>query len=91
MVWEDKAYGLIAWKQNNEFGHHTPLAFDNPDWRKLADAFGWQGHWVENSQDLAPTLNQALAKSGPSLVVLPIDYRENDLLTKHLGEISCPI
>ncbi|MCP4754928.1 MAG: acetolactate synthase large subunit, partial [Proteobacteria bacterium] len=35
MVWEDKSYGLIAWKQNNQFGHHTDLAFDNPDWLLL--------------------------------------------------------
>jgi len=28
---------------------------------------------------------------GPSLVVVPIDYRENLLLTKRLGELTCPI
>ena len=91
MVWEDKAYGLIAWKQTNEFGRHTPLSFGNPDWVQLAHAFGWTGHWVNNSRDLNATLEQAFADSGPSLVVLPIDYRENPALTKKLGEISCPI
>ncbi len=34
MVWEDHAYGLIAWKQDNEFGRHTDLDFGNPDWRE---------------------------------------------------------
>ena len=46
LVWEDNEYGLIAWKQESHFGHHTDLAFGNPDWIKLADSFGWIGHFV---------------------------------------------
>jgi acetolactate synthase-1/2/3 large subunit len=91
MVWEDGGYGLIAWKQDNEFDRHTDLAFGNPDWLGLADAFGWSGHRVENSADLGSILEAALAEDGPSLVVIPIDYRENPLLTKKLGEITCTI
>ncbi len=91
MVWEDNAYGLIAWKQTNEFGRHTDLSFDNPDWMQLAKAFGWHGHHVTNSRDLKHTLEQTFNESGPSLVVLPIDYRENALLTERLGNIACPI
>ncbi len=30
-------------------------------------------------------------KTDPSLVVVPIDYRENMILTQRLGDISCPI
>lgn len=91
MVWEDKEYGLIAWKQTNSFGRHTDLAFDNPKWLELASAFGWNGHWVNNSRDLKDTLEGAFNEEGPSLVVLPIDYRENMKLTERLGDISCPI
>ena len=91
MVWEDNAYGLIAWKQEGEFGKHTDLAFGNPDWLQLAQAFGWHGQYVENSRDLAGVLEQALNETGPSLVVVPIDYRENMLLTQRLGEITCTI
>ena len=91
MVWEDKEYGLIAWKQDGQFGHHTNLSFGNPDWIMLADAFGWHGHFVADSADLEGTLEAAFNETGPSLVVIPIDYRENALLTKKLGEISCKI
>jgi len=91
MVWEDKAYGLIAWKQQNHFSHHTDLSFGNPDWLKLAEAFGWHGQFVERSAELADSLERAFAQKGPSLVVVPIDYRENDLLTRKLGEITCSI
>lgn len=91
MVWEDNEYGLIAWKQATHFGHHTDLAFGNPDWQLLAQSFGWNGHYVKASADLQATLNTALDEDGPSLVVIPIDYRENELLTKKLGEITCQI
>ncbi|NOX70925.1 MAG: acetolactate synthase large subunit [Gammaproteobacteria bacterium] len=91
MVWEDHAYGLIAWKQETHFGRHTDLAFGNPDWAKLAESFGWNGHIVDRSADLAKTLEVALDEAGPSLVVIPIDYRENALLTKKLGDITCTI
>jgi acetolactate synthase-1/2/3 large subunit len=91
MVWEDKEYGLIAWKQQTQFGTHTDLSFNNPDWLKLADAFDWKGHFVDNSKDLALTLEQAFNEAGPSLIVVPIDYRENMKLTERLGDIACPI
>jgi len=91
MVWEDRAYGLIAWKQDTEFGRHTDLSFTNPDWEALAAAFGWQGQIVDSAEGLAPVLEKALNHPGPSLVVVPIDYRENRLLTERLGNITCTI
>jgi acetolactate synthase-1/2/3 large subunit len=91
MVWVDGGYGLISWKQDNEFGRHTDLAFGNPDWVRLAEAFGWSGEYVQRSVDLAGAINRALAHEGPSLIALPIDYRENPRLTERLGQIVCPI
>ena len=91
MIWEDHMYGLIAWKQQNEFGKHTDLSFGNPDFVGLAKAFGSNGYRVEKTLELEQTLEQAFVADGPSLVVIPIDYRENDLLTKRLGNILCPI
>ena len=91
MVWGDNEYGLIAWKQEDHFGRHTDLAFGDPEWTTLAQAFGWQGHYVKNAASLAGTLEAAFDEDGPSLVVIPIDYRENLLLTRKLGEITCTI
>jgi acetolactate synthase-1/2/3 large subunit len=88
MVWVDGGYGLISWKQEAEFGRSTDLSFGNPDWLQLADAFGWQGEWVERSADLAPALRSALDHRGPSLLALPIDYRENLKLAARLGKLQ---
>ncbi|MDQ6978611.1 MAG: acetolactate synthase large subunit, partial [Mariprofundaceae bacterium] len=91
MVWQDHAYGLIAWKQQNQFGAHTDLSFGNPDWMMLAAAFGWQGHHVQHSTALADTLNTALNEDCPSLLIVDIDYAENMRLSERLGHIVCAI
>lgn len=91
MIWEDNMYGLIAWKQTNEFGKHTDLSFDNPDWMQLASAFGWHGHHVTKAEDLQITITTALNEAGPSLIVIPIDYRENAILTERMGNIEFTI
>ena len=88
MVWEDGGYGLIEWKQDNTYGSHTDLSFGNPDWAKLADSFGWGYDHVDDSTELLATITEALETPGPSLIVVPIDYRENAILTRRLGEIS---
>jgi acetolactate synthase-1/2/3 large subunit len=89
MVWEDHAYGLIEWKQQNQFGRNTELSFGNPDWLGLAAAFGWDGQYIDASDEVLPALERALNHQGPSLLVLPIDYRENQILTRKLGDLSC--
>ena len=91
MVWEDHAYGLIAWKQDTHFGRHTDLSFGNPDFVALAGAFGWNAHRCEESRELRATLERAFDEPGPSLVVVPIDYVENAKLTERLGNIGCSI
>lgn len=91
MVWEDGGYGLISWKQDQEFGEHTDLAFSNPDWSDLARSFGWQCEVIENARDLRDGIDRAIGHKGPSLIVIPIDYRENLLLTERLGDVQCTI
>ncbi len=91
MVWEDNEYGLISWKQNNQFGKHTDLGFNNPDFVKLAEAFGCVGMRIENAPDLKPALEKAFTYDVPVILSIPIDYRENAILSERLGHIQCPI
>jgi acetolactate synthase-1/2/3 large subunit len=88
VVWRDDGYGLIDWKQRNEFGRPFGVAFDNPDFVDYARSFGIAGFRPSSTADLYPTLMRALEVDGPSLVEVPIDYRENLRLTEHLGALS---
>lgn len=91
LIWEDNAYGLIEWKQDNQFGRHSDLRFSNPDFVKLAEAFGCIGMKVENSSEFKEALEQAFHYEKPVIMTVPIDYRENKILSQRLGTIRCPI
>ena len=88
VVWRDDGYGLIDWKQRNEFGRPFGVDFGNPDFVGFAESFGIAGFRVGSSADLYPTLMRALDVPGPSLVEVPIDYRENLRLTERLGALA---
>jgi acetolactate synthase I/II/III large subunit len=88
VIWRDDGYGLIDWKQRNEFGRPFGVEFGNPDFVAYAASFGIAGFRPESAADLLPTLHQALDVDGPALVEVPIDYRENLRLTERLGALS---
>ncbi|MBI2777057.1 MAG: acetolactate synthase large subunit [Chloroflexi bacterium] len=88
VVWRDDGYGLIDWKQRNEFGRPFGVEFGNPDFVDYARSFGIAGFRPTSADDLYPTLMKALEVDGPALVEVPIDYRENLRLTERLGALS---
>ena len=54
----------------------------------VTQIFGVPG---EENAHFMMSLEKAFRAEGPSLVAIPIDYRENALLTQRLGNILCPI
>ena len=88
VVWRDDGYGLIDWKQRNEFGRPFGVTFGNPDFLDYARSFGIAAFRPSSAAELAPTLAKALEVEGPSLVEVPIDYRENLRLTERLGALA---
>jgi acetolactate synthase-1/2/3 large subunit len=88
LLWVDNQYGLIKWKQEAGYGKHSHIDLLNPDFVKLADAFGWQSIEVTAAEQLIPAMEKAFKEqSKPTLVIVPVDYDENMKLTKRLGEI----
>jgi acetolactate synthase-1/2/3 large subunit len=88
VVWRDDGYGLIDWKQRNEFGRPYAVEFGNPDLVALAHSFGIPGFRPASADELYPTLMRALELDGPSVIDVPIDYAENVRLTERLGALS---
>jgi acetolactate synthase-1/2/3 large subunit len=92
MVWCDGEYGLIKWKQQNQFsGRHFDLKFNNPDFELLAKSFGIWGKTLKKPADLKPALAQAFRQPGPAIIAVPVDYAENQKLTRRLGELQVQI
>ena len=90
LVWND-GYGLIEWKQLNQFHRTSHVTFGNPDLVKFAESFGARGYRVEHTEDLMPVLRQAIAEPVVSVIDCPVDYDENLKLTEKLGKLVCPI
>ena len=85
VVWRDDGYGLIDWKQRNEFkASGWSLATGLRRLRRVVrdrrvpPVFGCRSRPTPRALDI----------EGPSLVEVPIDYRENLRLTERLGAFA---
>jgi acetolactate synthase-1/2/3 large subunit len=85
IIWENAEFGSIVWKQDKKFGRHFGTGFTNPDFVKLADAFGIPGYRCGSVEDLGRHLRTALDQDGPSIIVVPIDYSQDVALSEQLG------
>lgn len=91
VIFNDNGYGLIEWKQINQFGSASFIKFTNPDFVKFAESMGLKGYRVESAADLIPTLEDAFQQKVPSVIDVPVDYGENLRLSKKSGDLSCQI
>ncbi len=91
LIFNDGAYGLIGWKQQNHFGESAFVNFGNPDFVKFAESMGLKGYRVNSVADLIPTLKEALAQDVPTVIDCPVDYGENLRFTQKAGDLSCKI
>jgi acetolactate synthase I/II/III large subunit len=84
IVWENRQFGSIVWKQDKKFGEHFGVDFTNPDFVKLAESFGMPAWRCEAVDDFGRQLRHALTLDVPSLIVMPIDY-SMDVTMSELG------
>ena len=87
VLWVDGKYGVIGWKQERRFGRTHAIEFGNPDFAGLASSFGWTHHEAADAETLRASLAGALDGEVPTLITVPIDYRQNVRLA-NLGEPS---
>jgi acetolactate synthase-1/2/3 large subunit len=88
IVWTDSAYGVIEVHQQRKFGHVAGTKFTNPNLVALAESFGIAGMRVGAADELIPTLQRALDLDVPSVVEIPIDYRENVKFSMNLFDMA---
>ena len=70
LLFNDGAYGNVRRIQKTRFGEDRTIAskLQNPDFEKLADAFGVRSWHTDSPEGLRPALDEAVAHDGPSLV-----------------------
>ncbi|WP_018984203.1 acetolactate synthase large subunit [Salinimonas chungwhensis] len=92
IVLRDDAYGMIKWKQSHmEFGNFG-LDYGNPDLVEYAKSYGAQGWRIEQTSEVATTLQHCLDTPGVHLIDCPVDYSLNDETLNHtIKELSAKL
>ncbi len=85
VIWENGQYGSIVWKQDKKFGRHFGVDFGNPDFVRLAEAFGLPAWRCQSADDFPRLLQDALAKDVPTVIAVPIDYSIDVAISEQLG------
>ena len=83
LVLEDRAYGMIEWKQEVDGFADFGLKFGNPDFVAYANSYGAKGARVRSVAEFKSLLEKAFRDGGVHLVVAPIDYSENMRVLVH--------
>ena len=77
VVLRDDKFGMIRWKQEQLKLENYGLEFTNPDFVKLAEAYGAQGYAPQSEDELREKFQHALEADGIHLFEVPIDYSDS--------------
>lgn len=77
LVWIDGAYNMVQMQQIAAYGRDSGVHFGPVDIVKFAESMGARGFQIDSPDRIAPVLRAAMAASGPVLVGVPVDYRDN--------------
>jgi acetolactate synthase I/II/III large subunit len=91
VIFDDGQYSQIDWKERSKFGESYFVKFQNPDFIKLAESFGCTGVRVSSAAELRNALSKSLSSDGVWVLDVPVDTKENILLSQRLGDrVVCP-
>ncbi len=86
VIFNDRKYAMIGWKQKRDYGYEFGIDFNNPDFVRLAESFGAKGYRIKKAAEFKPVLGKALGDETASIIDVPVDYRENFRLTRNAME-----
>ncbi len=90
LVWMDGTYGMLRFQEVAKYGRASGVEFGPVDVVRLAESFGAKGMMIRQPEEIAPTLKRALEMTGPVVVGIPVDYRDNHRLMEivHPGALN---
>ena len=86
IIWNDGSYNMVEFQEVMKYGRASGVDFGPVDFVKYAEAFGAKGLRVTNKEDLAKVLSEIDSTTGPVVIDVPIDYKDN----VKLGETILP-
>lgn len=89
VVFNDGTYDMVAFQQMMKYGRKSAVQLGSYDIVEYARTFGANGHRVTRLEDVIPTVREAMAEPGPSIIDIPVDYARNlDRLASKIQEDS---
>jgi acetolactate synthase-1/2/3 large subunit len=88
MVWIDGTYDMVAVQEKLKYGRTSGIDFGPVDYVRYAEAFGATGLMIQKPDDITRVMKQAFDTSGPVIVGVHVDYRDNHELFEMLHEDS---
>jgi acetolactate synthase-1/2/3 large subunit len=80
LVWIDGTYDMVRFQEVAKYGRASGVEFGPVDIVTFAESFGAKGLMIQTPDEIAPTLQRALEMTGPVVIGLPVDYRDNHRL-----------
>ena len=75
IVFNDNAYGALKLFQDRHHGgRRIGVELRNPDFAKLAEAYGANGVKLRSSSELGAAVADAVGRRGPSVIECPLDF-----------------
>jgi acetolactate synthase-1/2/3 large subunit len=72
VVFNDDSYGNVARDLDESFGGSYGAELSNPDFVKLAEAYGVRGIRVGTAEDLGARVREALSQDRSTLIEMPV-------------------
>jgi len=86
MVWIDGTYDMVAIQEQAKYKRTSGVEFGPVDVVKYAEAFSAKGYMINSPDEIGPTLRKAFEVSGPVLIGIRVDYRDNHKLFEKVHE-----
>lgn len=79
LIMNNRALGMVhQWQKLFYHERYSSTLLDaNPDFVKLADAYGWQAERIESPEEVSSALDRMLASEGPYLLDVKISADQN--------------
>lgn len=88
VIWIDNHYNMVQVQEDQKYGRGSGVEFGSIDFKAYAESMGAKGFAVQSPDQLHDTLTQAMATQGPSVVAIPVDYKDNPKLMAEKGWMS---
>lgn len=86
VVWSSGSYDMVKEQQLLKYDRESAVELNDINLMDFARAFGAKGYDIASTDDLVPTLQEALKQTVPVLINMPVDYSDN----RRLFEIVDP-